>query len=224
MKRFVAYFRVSTDRQGKSGLGLDAQRRAVEAFLHEEHGELVGEFTEVETGKGRHALDRRPELKAALEACGKKKATLVIAKLDRLARNVAFISSLMESKVDFVAADMPQANRLTVHILAAVAEHEREMISTRTIEALASARARGVKLGSPKSEKGRIESEKVRKEQADQFAANVYPVIANIRSNGASSLRAIADSLNSRGIRSPRGGDWHPASVARLIERQEKAQ
>ena len=134
MTDFVAYYRVATDKQGKSGLGLDAQCQAVKGYLN--GGKLIAEFTEVETGKGRNALRRRPQLNTALEACKKHKATLVIAKLDRLARNVAFISTLMESGVEFVAADMPHANRLTVHILAAVAEHEREMISALTKAAL----------------------------------------------------------------------------------------
>jgi DNA invertase Pin-like site-specific DNA recombinase len=142
--KFIAYYRVSTERQGKSGLGLDAQRTAVLDYLNGGGWKLLGEFTEVETGKGRNALARRPQLRAALEACRKHKATLLIAKLDRLARNVFFVSGLMESGVEFVAVDMPMANRLTVHILAAVAEHEREMISQRTKAALAAAKARGV--------------------------------------------------------------------------------
>ena len=138
--KFVAYYRVSTDRQGRSGLGLEAQRRAVLDFLDGGRWELVEEFQEVESGK----RNDRPELARALAACRLHDATLIIAKLDRLARNVAFVSNLMESRVEFVAVDFPQANRLTVHILAAVAEHEREMISQRTRAALAAAKARGV--------------------------------------------------------------------------------
>ena len=132
--KFVAYYRVSTDRQGRSGLGLEAQQRAVSEYLHGGPWELVGEYTEVESGK----RSDRPELAAALAACKKRKATLIIAKLDRLARNVHVISGLLESAVEFVAVDFPQANRLTIHILAAVAEHERDMISQRTKAALAS--------------------------------------------------------------------------------------
>ena len=144
--KFVAYFRVSTDRQGKSGLGLEAQREAVLAYLDGGSWQLVGEFTEVESGK----RSDRPQLAAALVACKKHKAKLVIAKLDRLSRNLAFIATLMDSGVEFVAVDNPHANKLTVHILAAVAQHEREMIAQRTKDALAAAKARGVKLGNPR--------------------------------------------------------------------------
>jgi len=144
MTSFVAYYRVSTDRQGASGLGLDAQRESVSRFVGA--GQLAAAFTEVESGR---KDTNRPQLQAALTECRKRKATLLIARLDRLARNVAFIANLMESGVDFVAVDMPQANRLTIHILAAVAEHEREMISARTKAALAQAKARGTRLGNP---------------------------------------------------------------------------
>jgi DNA invertase Pin-like site-specific DNA recombinase len=140
--KFIAYFRVSTDRQGKSGLGLEAQREAVLNYLNGGSWTMVAEFTEVESGK--HA--DRPQLAAALAACKKRKAKLVIAKLDRLSRNLAFIATLMDSGVEFVAVDNPHANKLTIHILAAVAQHEREMIAQRTREALAAAKARGVKL------------------------------------------------------------------------------
>ena len=149
--KFIAYFRVSTDRQGKSGLGLEAQREAVMTYLNGGRWSLVDEFTEVESGK--HS--DRPELAKALAACKKRKAKLVIAKLDRLSRNLAFIAALMESGVEFVAVDMPHATKLTIHILAAVAEHEREMISERTKAALAAAKKRGQRLGnrvSPRSQ------------------------------------------------------------------------
>jgi DNA invertase Pin-like site-specific DNA recombinase len=142
---FIAYYRVSTKRQGLSGLGLEAQRESVAAYLASVLGKLVGEFVEVEHGtrKGNH----RPQLAAALTQCRVHGATLVIAKLDRLARNVAFTSNLMESSVDFVACDYPQANRLTIHILASVAEHEAEMISARTRAALQAAKRKGTILG-----------------------------------------------------------------------------
>lgn len=143
--KFVAYFRVSTDRQGKSGLGLEAQRQAVTDYLNGGRWAFVGEFTEIESGK----RNDRPQLAAALAACKKLKAKLVIAKLDRLGRNLAFIATLMESGVEFVAVDNPHANKLTVHILAAVAQHEREMISERTKAALAAAKRRGKRLGNP---------------------------------------------------------------------------
>src|SRR6266566_9817559 len=142
-RQFVAYYRVSTDRQGRSGLGLDAQREAVFRHLASHAGKLIGEFCEVESGR----RSDRPQLAAAIAAAKKAKATLIIAKLDRLARNVHFVSGLMESGIDFVAADNPHANRLMVHMLAAFAEHEREQISQRTKAALQAAKARGVRLG-----------------------------------------------------------------------------
>ena len=144
--KFISYLRVSTDKQGVRGYGLDAQRKAVEDFLNGGNWELLGEYVEIESGK----RNDRPQLAAALAACKKHKAKLVIAKLDRLARNVAFIANLMDGKVDFVCCDMPQATRLTIHVLAAVAEHEREMISERTRSGFVAAKVRGVKLGGPK--------------------------------------------------------------------------
>ena len=214
---FVAYYRVSTDKQGKSGLGLEAQRVAVEDFLNGGNWELVEEFTEVESG----SRNDRPELERAMAACRKHKATLVIAKLDRLARNVAFVANLMESGVEFVAVDMPQANKLTVHILAAVAEHEREMISQRTRDALAAAKARGVKLGNPNIAMARAKGQLVIKSKADKHAQNILPVITAIRDAGVTSLRSIANALNQRGIETARGGSWHAASVGRIIQRTQ---
>ena len=214
---FVAYYRVSTDKQGKSGLGLEAQRVAVEDFLNGGNWDLVEEFTEVESG----SRNDRPELERAMAACRKHKATLVIAKLDRLARNVAFVANLMESGVEFVAVDMPQANKLTVHILAAVAEHEREMISQRTRDALAAAKARGVKLGNPNIAMARAKGQLVIKSKADKHAQNILPVITAIRDAGVTSLRSIANALNQRGIETARGGSWHAASVGRIIQRTQ---
>jgi DNA invertase Pin-like site-specific DNA recombinase len=220
--KFVAYYRVSTARQGKSGLGLEAQRKAVTEHLDGGSWELVAEFTEVESGK----RNDRPELGKALELCRKRKATLVIAKLDRLARNVAFIANLMESRVDFVAVDMPQANRLTVHILAAVAEHEREMISARTKAALASAKARGKPLGwaipsrRDEQERATVASAAVKRERADRFAANVLPIVHQIRAAGIDTLDGIADALSARGVRTRRGGSWHASTVRNLLLRR----
>jgi DNA invertase Pin-like site-specific DNA recombinase len=215
--RFVAYYRVSTDRQGRSGLGLEAQRKAVVDYLNGGHWELVQEVVEVESGK---RADNRPQLARALALCKVHGATLVIAKLDRLARNLAFIANLMEAGVEFVAVDFPQANRLTVHILAAVAEHERELISTRTKAALAAAKARGRKLGNPGNlkdrEKGRAGSLRVRREKASERASNLRTTIDEIRAAGVTSLRGLALELNRRGIPAPRGGPWHANTVWRL--------
>src|SRR5918997_6032270 len=175
---FVAYFRVSTDKQGARGLGMDAQRSAVARHLAGHPGALLAEFVEVESGR----RTDRPELLAALTLC-RQKATLVIAKLDRLARNVHFISGLMESGVEFVAVDMPHANRLTLHILAAVVEHEREMTSQRTRAALAAAKARGTRLGRPKG----VDLSGVRahrSERTARFADSVRPIVTELRGRG----------------------------------------
>lgn len=220
---FVAYLRVSTTKQGIDGLGIEAQRAAIERHLR--HGDVIlREFVEVESGK----KTNRPELGKALEECRLKKATLLVAKLDRLARNVAFISALMESGVDFVACDFPQANRLTLHILAAVAEHEREMISNRTKAALAAAKARGVKLGHNNlhpaiSAKGRAASIAVRRQAADEFAARVYPIIAAFRQNGRS-LRGIAADLNVARYATPRQRQWSAVAVRNVISRVARAE
>lgn len=215
--RFVAYYRVSTARQGKSGLGLEAQRQAVLEYLNGGNWELADEYVEVESGK----RPDRPQLQEALRACRRAKATLVIAKLDRLARNVAFISSLMEAGVDFVAADLPQANKLTLHVMAAMAEYERDQISARTKAALQAAKARGVKLGGPRvSEIGGAGRQK-QAERAVTQAGNVLPIIQEIRAAGVASLQGIADALNARGIVTPRKGQWHANSVRRVLLRGE---
>jgi DNA invertase Pin-like site-specific DNA recombinase len=216
--RYVAYLRVSTEGQGRSGLGLEAQRAAVEAHAATTGGRIVSEFVEVESGRRKD----RPQLAAALAACRTTRATLVIAKLDRLARNVAFVSNLMESGVEFVAADMPAVNRLTVHILAAVAEEEARMISARTRAALAAAKARGVRLGNPRllardaelSAKGNA----VQVANARRRASSVLPYIEGARRAGARTLAEIAEALMARGVPAPRGGDrWSPAQVRRTL-------
>jgi DNA invertase Pin-like site-specific DNA recombinase len=213
--KWISYLRVSTQAQGKSGLGLAAQRKAVEDFLNGGRWTCAGEYVEVESGK----RNDRPELAKALAACKRLKAKLVVAKLDRLARNVHFVSGLMESGVDFVAADMPFANRLTVHILAAVAEHEREMISARTKAALAAVKAKGKKLGGPKLAQARLLGHAANRKAADKFAANVKPIIAEIRSSGATSLRKIAAALTARGVPTARGGQWDAMTVANVMRR-----
>lgn len=215
--KFVAYYRVSTERQGRSGLGLEAQREAVRTYLNGGSWDLMAEFTETETGKGSNALARRPVLAEALAFAKKHKATVVIAKLDRLARNVAFIAQLMEAGVDFVAADMPSANRLTIHILAAVAEHEREMISQRTRAALAAAKAQGRVLGA----NGAVLAEKNKAEAVERLE----PVADRLRALKAAglSVRRIAATLNDEGISSPAGGTWHVANVHRALVRLDAA-
>lgn len=211
---FVAYYRVSTDKQGAQGLGMDAQREAVTRFIGQ-RGEIVGEFVEVESGRKAN----RPRLHAALEECRNRRATLVIAKLDRLARNVHFISGLMESKVDFLAVDMPEANRLTIHVLAAVAEHEREMISQRTKAALAQAKARGTKLGNPRAAQSAALGRAAI--VIPQPPPKVLTLIHERRAAGAS-LRAIARELNQLGIKTPKGCQWYACTVRSQVLPQNR--
>jgi DNA invertase Pin-like site-specific DNA recombinase len=218
-EKFVAYYRVSTQAQGRSGLGLDAQRKAVQDYLNGGRWQLIAEHLEVESGK----QNDRPELLKALAACRVHSATLVVAKIDRLSRNAAFLLTLRDAGVDFVAVDLPDANRMTVGIMAVVAEHEREAISTRTKAALDAARRRGVQLGNPAHlhhsarRLGTIASAKVRRERAAQRATDLAPTIAELRRNGSSSLRALAHGLNGRGIPATRGGVWTAAQVRRLL-------
>jgi DNA invertase Pin-like site-specific DNA recombinase len=213
--KFVAYFRVSTDKQGRSGLGLEAQREAVRAYLDGGRWSLVQEFVEVESGK----RNNRPELAAALAACKKHKAKLIIAKLDRLSRNLAFIATLIDSGVEFIAVDNPHANKLTVHILAAVAQHEREMIGQRTRDALQAAKVRGKKLGNPRLAEARKRAVQGNKSAAARYAANVLPVIHEIQASGVKSLRGVARALAARGIATARGGAWTPVQVSDILRR-----
>ena len=210
---------MSTTQQGVSGLGLAAQRASVAAHLNGGRWELLQEVVEIESGK----RSDRPKLVEALRLCRQKKATLVIAKLDRLARNVHFISGLMESGVEFVAVDMPQANRFVVHILAAVAEQEAEAISKRTKAALAAAKARGTQLGGRRVSRERwgeigLEARLGRTAEAEKRAATlVLPVIHELRAGGAVSLRQIAAGLNEKNVATPRGGDWSAVQVQRAL-------
>jgi DNA invertase Pin-like site-specific DNA recombinase len=215
---FVTYLRVSTDQQGRSGLGLEAQRAAVAVHVGSTDGRIVAEHVEVESGRKKD----RPQLAAALEACRKLRAVLLIAKLDRLARNVAFISNLMESGVDFVVADMPAVNRLTIHILAAVAEEEARMISARTKAALAAAKMRGVRLGNPRLLTGdpslSVQANVIQQENAHRRAAEVLPYLDAARRAGAVTLAHLAEALMARGVPAPRGGSrWSPAQVRRAL-------
>ena len=214
--RYIAYFRVSTVAQGRSGLGLEGQQAAVASYLATQHHELVGSFTEVESGRN----SDRPQLTAALAQARKQKATVVIAKLDRLARSVAFISAIMESGVEFIAADMPAANRLTIQIMAVIAENEARMISERTKAALAAAKARGVILG---NRANLIAVQPIAREvivkQANRHAEIVLPTMKHIVKSGVRSVHVMAEQLNQRGVRTARGGSWHGTTVCNIIRR-----
>lgn len=220
--RLVAYERVSTARQGRSGLGLEAQRKAIDDFTASRHSEVIGRFTEIESGR----KNDRPELEKALNLAKLTGATLVIARLDRLSRNAAFLLTLRDSGVRFLACDMPEANDLTVGIMALVAQQEREAISRRTREVLAAARARGVRLGNPngaaalrRAGKGGQPLREAVMRNADRFALDLAPVVAAIRAEGHATLRAIADELNRRGMLTRRGGKWQVSNVRNLMRR-----
>jgi DNA invertase Pin-like site-specific DNA recombinase len=218
--KWISYLRVSTDRQGKSGLGIEAQRTAVADYLNGGNWSLVKEFVEVESGK----RTDRPKLAEAIKACRVYGAKLVIAKLDRLSRDAHFLLGLEKAGVEFVAADMPSANRLTVGIMAMVAEEERRMISKRTKDALAAAKRRGTKLGGDRgvvpSRKSRILAVEALQARANSRAADIAPIIAELQAAGAESLRAIAEGLNDAGIPTARGqGKWSAIQVQRTLAR-----
>jgi DNA invertase Pin-like site-specific DNA recombinase len=224
MCKIVAYYRVSTAEQGRSGLGLEAQREAVRALCERRGWTVMAEFTEVESGK----RNDRPELEAALRRAKVSDALLCIAKLDRLSRSVAFLATLQDSGARFIAADMPEADETMVHVMAAFAQRERKAISTRTREALAAAKARGVKLGNPqgaapllRANKGNSAAIEARAATAGQFARERAQDVAEVREAGAKSLREIAAGLNARGVTTPNGGPWHATSVKRLLGRIE---
>jgi len=218
-RRLIAYYRVSTVRQGRSGLGLEAQREAVARHVRSVGAAgLIAEYREVETGK----RDDRPQLAAALAACRVLGCILVIAKLDRLSRNAAFLINLESSGVEFVAADMPHANRLTIHLMAILAQHERELISKRTTEALAAAKARGVVLGGARNPQGYSASARaaaaVRSAQAREWAASVAPYLRDAANAGSHTLTALAATMAARGVRTPSGrGRWHATTVRRVL-------
>ena len=212
--RFVTYLRVSTARQGESGLGIDAQQAAVDAFAQHHGGVIVGQHIEIESGK----RSDRPELAKALHAARKAKATLLVAKLDRLSRNVAFIAAVMDAGVDFIACDQPFASRLTLHILAAVAEDEAARISARTKAALAAAKARGQKLGSPVARETIAAARASLVAKAEARSAGTRQIVTDIKASGVETLTGIAAALSARGVKTPRGSAvWYPAQVARLV-------
>lgn len=215
-RRYVAYYRVSTERQGRSGLGLEAQRRAVEDFLRATGGTLRAEFVEVQSGKD----DARPKLAEALKLCKLTHTTLLIAKLDRLSRSAAFLLTLQAAGTRFIAADMPEANEAVVGFMAVMAQAERKAISERTTAALAAAKRRGVKLGNPRLKPGTraaaqaasLAAQKAAKARAEELRE----LVMDARAKGCRTLQAIADHLNGLGISTARGGRWAPASVSRL--------
>ena len=211
MTKFVAYYRVSTKRQETSGAGLEAQRFDVEQYTQKQGGAIIAEFTEIESGRKKD----RPELEKALKLCKAKKAVLIIAKLDRLARNVHFVSGLLESKADFVACDNPEANKMMIQLLAVFAEYERDMISQRIKDALAQRKAQGV-LGTTGKDRAREN-----KAQAQAFAMELAPLILEMRADGITKICDIVRELNARSIPTAKGGRWHRTTVYKLLERVE---
>jgi DNA invertase Pin-like site-specific DNA recombinase len=222
-RAIISYLRVSTARQGRSGLGIEAQRAAIARFAETEGYEIIREYVEVETGKGADALDKRPQLSGALADAKKRKCAVVVAKLDRLSRDVHFISGLMAHHVQFIVAELgPDVDPFLLHLYAAIAEKERNVIAGRTKSALAAAKARGVTLGGPKLHEARVAAQVAIKTNADQHAAYVLPMIRAAQKHGATSLRDIADALNARGVSTARGGQWHATSVKNVLDRAPK--
>lgn len=217
----ICYLRVSTERQGRSGLGLEAQREVIAAFAAREGIELDSEFAEIETGKGSDALDRRPQLSAALAHARRLKCPIIVAKLDRLSRDVHFISGLMTHRTPFIVAELgSDADPFMLHLYAALAEKERKLISERTKAALAVKKAQGAPLGNRTNlHEARVRAAISAKTTADNFAENVFPIIDQIRAAGATSFRATAQALNARGIRTARGGHWEAATVRNVMRR-----
>ena len=224
MDKAVVYLRVSTERQGRSGLGIEAQREAIARFAERESLGLIEEFVEVETGKGSDALDRRPQLAAALARARKEKCAVIVAKLDRLSRDVHFISGLMAQRIPFIVAELgAEADSFMLHLYAALAEKERKLISERTKAALAAKKAQGAKLGNrtnlAEAQAKGVESTKA---LADVFALNVLPVINQVKAQGITSYNGIAEVLNVRGVRTARGGIWQATTVRKIILRAQE--
>lgn len=218
-KRYVTYIRVSTSKQGVSGLGLAAQQSAVSAFLTSHGGTVVAEYREVESGK----INGRPQLQAALKRCRQSRAVLLVAKLDRLSRSASFLLGLRDAGVRFICADMPEANELTIGVLASVAQHEREMISVRTTAALAAAKARGTKLGNPRLRPGTrstaLAASQAAAEKAQTFAEDLREAIEAAQAEGFTTLQQIADKLTELQCQTPGGSHWTPCAVGRVLAR-----
>jgi DNA invertase Pin-like site-specific DNA recombinase len=221
--KFISYLRVSTGKQGKSGLGLEAQRQIIQDCVSKSNWSLLQEFVEIESGKN----DERIQLKRALEACRRTGAKLLVAKLDRLSRDLAFVANLMKAKVEFIACDFPEANTFTIHVLSAMAEYERELISKRTRDALSAAKARGKRLGNPENlseeaaRKGRALGVKARQAKANEYAERVYSIIREYQDAGMS-LNAIARKLSEDKELTPRGKEvWTPTTVTNILKRVE---
>src|SRR3954464_9475145 len=221
MDRAVAYYRVSTRQQQRSGLGIEAQRATVTRFGEAENLKIIAEYVEAETGKGADALDRRPQLAAALAAAKTARCCVLVSKLDRLSRDVAFVAGLMAQRVPFIVAELGcDADPFMLHLYAALAEKERRLISERTKAALTAKKASGARLGNPSNlfEAGLV-GRTALVESADKFAEQLAPIVQAIRTEGSTTLRAIAEALNRRSIKSSRGGKWHPAAVSHLLVR-----
>ena len=221
MDRAVAYLRVSTQRQQRSGLGIEAQRAAIERFAAAEGLSIISEYVEAETGKGADALDRRPQLAAALAAARAARCFVLASKLDRLSRDVAFVAGLMAQRVPFIVAELGRdADPFMLHLFAALAEKERRLISERTRAALQAKKAAGARLGNPVNlvEAGSL-GRTVQATAADRFVGSLLPQLSAIRKSGAGSLAEIADALNERGVRSATGGKWHRSAVRNLLAR-----
>jgi DNA invertase Pin-like site-specific DNA recombinase len=223
MGQVIAYLRVSTQRQQRSGLGIEAQRAAIERFRAVEGLTIIGEYEEAETGKGSDALNRRPQLTAALGAARKAKCSIVVSKLDRLSRDVAFVSGLMAQRVPFMVAELGRdADPFMLHLYAALAEKERRLIGERTRAALQAKRAAGAKLGNPTNLRSAGETGRaVQRQAVEQFMRRMLPILDAVRKSGAESLAEIARALNERGVRSASGGRWHRSSVRNLLIRAQ---
>jgi DNA invertase Pin-like site-specific DNA recombinase len=218
IKRYIGYYRVSTKMQGIDGNGMAAQRDTVRRFVEGQKGVLEKEFSEVESG--RKTDEERPQLAAALDYCKRNKATLVIAKLDRLARNAEFLLRLQNSNADFLCCDCPNADKFTVSLFAILAQRERELISERTTKALAALKASGKTLGTPNPQKAVAAMAVANKAAKTEFAAKVFPIIEEIKSAGVQTLRGICDCLNRRGISTRNGKNWYPATVRNILKIQ----